>query len=452
MKILLTAPYFFPRGFGGGQTYVYMLALELQKRGHEAAVVTPVPWEGGNDTCETSSYEYDGIHVISFSLNPDMRSFAESELDFGPLVSQALRRILTEFRPDIVHINGSKAVWVQVCKERNVPHVVSAHHAGLVCSTGALLLSDGSLCRKEIIPANCVPCCSFRRRPRWYTGGVIGCIPSWIYRPMGGYLSRKRKPGYLERGLITPWLIEKGMEIRRTMLADCNLIISPSKYMRDLLVNNGCDPSRTTILPHAVDSICRPILDKPAQYPVRFGYVGRIDRSKGLHCILEAAERLMNGDRLEIHIFGGAQSDLSLEYLRKTLEQYKGSSAIHNHGFIGRDKLADAYAKIDVLIAPSLLPEAFGLVVLEAFSAGIPVIVFNSGALAENVRNGLDGFVLESGDVEGLSALMKRLTDNPEIIKEMAGNIRQVQTIGEYTEKILKVYSSVIDNTSAGQN
>jgi glycosyltransferase involved in cell wall biosynthesis len=443
-NMLLSVPGFFPHSFGGGQTYVYRLVKELQKRGYQVTVVTPVAWREGDAPYVLDKCIFDGINIITFSLNPGVISYAERELDFGPVTCSALREIAQQYLPDIVHINGTKAAWVKVCNEMKVPHVLTAHHVGLVCSAGGLLLPDGSLCTKEIIPVNCVPCCNWQRRPKWYTGSIIGLMPSWIYRPLGNYLRRKERLSYIERGLITPWLVEESMRIKKEAFQKCGPIIAPSKYMLDLLVSNGCDLSKMVLVPHAIEPMGKMSVDNLAGRAVRFGYIGRIDSSKGLHILLSAAELLPDDRVCEIHIFGGARNAGDQEYLQKTLAQYKGKAVVYSHGIIEQGKMAEAYAKIDVLVVPSRLPEAFGLVVMEAFSTGRPVVVADIGALAENIRDGVDGFVVERNDHNSLALAMQRFIERPQLINEMSGKIRPVKTITEYADEVETLYNDII--------
>jgi glycosyltransferase involved in cell wall biosynthesis len=238
--------------------------------------------------------------------------------------------------------------------------------------------------------------------------------------------------------------MEESMRIRKETLQKCRRIIVPSGYMRELLAANGCDMSKIVLVPHAIEPIGKMPFDNLDGRLVRFGYIGRIDSSKGLHVLLDAVEQLPHGKVCEIHVFGGARNAGDQEYLQKTLSKYKGKSAVNSHGIIAYEKLADAFASIDVLIVPSRLPEAFGLVVQEAFSAGRPAIVFDSGALAEQVRDGVDGFVIKCGDSHALAAAMQRFIARPQLVKEMSDKIRPVKTISQYTDEIESLYRELI--------
>jgi glycosyltransferase involved in cell wall biosynthesis len=88
--------------------------------------------------------------------------------------------------------------------------------------------------------------------------------------------------------------------------------------------------------------------------------------------------------------------------------------------------------------------EAFGLVTVEAFSAGRPVIVANSGALPELVRNGVDGFIVERNNSKFLAEAMRKFIENPDLVAEMSRQIRPVKTIQEYVDEVEKIYDQLI--------
>jgi glycosyltransferase involved in cell wall biosynthesis len=451
MKIILTAPAFFPHSFGGGEIYVYRLAKELLRRNHKVNILTPVKWDADKKSHEVyalKNYSYENIPVLSISLNPDKISFAEKATGHGPVLIKLLRKVIGEYSPELIYINGMKPTLVSLCNELRVPHVVTAHHTGIVCSAGGLIRYDSTVCKEEINADNCIPCCCIWKRPKWYVGSLMGRIPGWIYGPLGKRLHARNKLPYFLRGLITPWIIEESMRQKKIVMEKAQLTIAPSYFMKDLLVKGGCNPDKIRVIPHGIEPIGRIPIENIKGRPIRLGYIGRIDPSKGLHLLLEATEFLRNGSSCEIHIFGAARNPWDEEYREKTLRAYKGNLKIIDHGLISYNKLSDIYANIDVLVVPSILPEAFGLVVAEAFSAGRPVIVFNSGALPEQVRDGVNGFVVKDNNSKSLSMEMQKFIDNPNLITEMSKNIPHVKTIQEYVDEVEKIYSIIRHDNS----
>ena len=448
LKILISAAGFLPHSFGGGESYVYSLAKELLRRSHNVMVFTSAKWNGQKDRYKVESSKFENIPVVTYCLNPKVVSPEERHTGSGPLTIQILRNILEERLPDIVHINGIKPAFAAVCNELKIAHVVTAHHMGIACPAGGLLRSDNSICDKTANYRDCVPCCSYLKAPKWYAGGLLGRMPSWIYRPIGKALGRAKNLPYLGRGLMYPWLIEQLIEAEKMLLSEAKSLIAPSQTMKELLIRNGCDSSKIILLPHGIEPFKKIPFEPLTDRPTRFGYIGRIDPYKGLHVILKALELVPIRDLWEFHIFGAARNPWDEEYRRMVLKNPHGKAKVFDHGPILPEKIAEAYQNIDVLVVPSILPEAFGLVVAESFSAGRPVIVANSGALAELVRHGVDGFVVKRNDSQSLAEAMQKFIDNPNLVTEMSGKIRLVKTIQQYVDEVEKIYDNLVSTNS----
>jgi len=255
---------------------------------------------------------------------------------------------------------------------------------------------------------------------------------------------------YLLRLLRYPWKIHHIMEADHVILRESRLIICPSEAMKDLLVRNGGPEDRIVLLSHGIDVLPKTPLAPFDGRSLRFGYVGRVDRLKGLHVLVEAVQMLRPSGRVELHVYGAASSPVGQDYLENLLSAHGGQENICLHGSLQYEKMAEAFANIDVLVVPSIAPEAFGLVVVEAFSAGRPVIVFDSGALGELVRNGVDGFVVERNDPQALAEAMQRFIDDPGLVVKMAANIGPVKTMSQYVDELEVVYDRAISGYSPG--
>jgi len=214
--------------------------------------------------------------------------------------------------------------------------------------------------------------------------------------------------------------------------------------MKDLLTRNGCNVRKIQMIRHGIDPIVKSPLEDLRKRPVRFAYIGRISPKKGLHVMLESSSLLPEGSSCEIHIFGAAHDADAENYSKRILSEYKGSAAIFTHGLISHDNLNKVFAIIDVLVVPSVLPEAFGLVVQEAFSAGRPVIVANSGGLAELVRDGKDGLVVDRNNPLALSRAMQKFITDPGLIQEMMKELPCVKTTAEYVDEMEILYNTIV--------
>ncbi len=90
---------------------------------------------------------------------------------------------------------------------------------------------------------------------------------------------------------------------------------------------------------------------------------------------------------------------------------------------------ASVFAALDIAVVPSVQPEPFGCVVMEAMAVGTPVIGSASGGIAEQIVDGVSGLLFTPGDAESLAVALDRLLSHPELRSAMAGNaLRRVRT------------------------
>jgi len=107
--------------------------------------------------------------------------------------------------------------------------------------------------------------------------------------------------------------------------------------------------------------------------------------------------------------------------------------------FIGRAKQNDIvklYQKIDVLFAPSIWPESFGLVTREAAACGCWVVASNLGGIGEDVLEGENGFVIEPTQ-EALESILDKLSSNPREFKQLAIN-KKIAKVEEQVKELVE--------------
>jgi glycosyltransferase involved in cell wall biosynthesis len=304
------------------------------------------------------------------------------------------------------------------------------------------------LCDKPANPKWCIPCCSkWRVMDKTFgsvSGSLLGQIPRWVYHPAGQICRKYKRAPFFIRALRYPFLVEKMMDGDRVILHQSKFIISPSQAMKELLVRNGVSPEKIFLLPHGIEPLGPVSIDPLNDRPIRFGFIGSIGLAKGLRVLINALELVSPQENCELHVFGGVTGKSNNDYLAKSLRNYNGKAKIINHRFIPHDKLYEAYKNIDILVVPSIYLEVFGLVVLEAFSAGRPVIVSKSGGPAELVTDGVDGFVVERNNAKALAEAMQKFINNPELIKKMSNQLKKVRTIQEYVSDIEKIYFRMV--------
>ena len=151
---------------------------------------------------------------------------------------------------------------------------------------------------------------------------------------------------------------------------------------------------------------------RPQGDPLRIVFVGQSVERKGLPLLLRAFEALREHIPTELTVIGP-----SLEELLPLMLDSRGVNAL---GKVDEEGKQQALEQADVLCAPSLGAESFGMVLTEAFAAGTPVVASDIAGYRDVVRNGVDGVLVAPGDAQAMAEALRDLYDEPERRAQMA--------------------------------
>ena len=193
------------------------------------------------------------------------------------------------------------------------------------------------------------------------------------------------------------------------------------------------------IIPSGVPDLRR---NRASSRVPRIGVLGRIAPEKGQALFVEAA-RLLPECRF---IVCGSPSIADPAYEREVRIRAQGLAI----EFLGwRDDIGDVLAQLDVLAVPSTGEEGLGRVVIEAFSAGVPVVAFASGGIPELVEDGVTGFLVSSRTAEALAAKLQEALQSPERLTLVARNARAAwesnYTLDLYQHRMVRVMADAAE-------
>lgn len=219
----------------------------------------------------------------------------------------------------------------------------------------------------------------------------------------------------------------------KAALSDCDAYVFPSLFLARLHVDWGLEAGKCVVIAHGVVHPA-PAFDRSqtSAQVNRFAFFGQMIDNKGVDVALSALLILAREKRiptagLEFQIHGANRAYASPEFVqrvdalaREVARVSSGRIRVVDAGPYRRDQLAERMAGADWVVVPSTWGEAFALVVSEAWMFGRPVIATAAGALAERVRDGVDGFLFPLRDpcaladriaaVSGDAALWRRLS------------------------------------------
>lgn len=364
MRILMACAAFPPFIDGGGPISALMIAKLLQQSGHDLEVVNVADRE------EREIYE--GIQVQRIStLNVDWnyrlpRPWWKKLLwhaleNFNPRAFVVMRRHIRRFRPDVVLTdsieNINVATWV-AARSCGVPVAHILRSAFLLCWKGSMHRTSG----------NCGDVCTSCR-----------CAS------VGKRLSSRF----------------------------VNAVVGETQFIVNKHISQGYFPHASRhVIPGLLPGKIAPAPRGPVEgRPIRIGYLGVLDAVKGLDTLAEALQLVGPTNQAEFFIAGSANGS----YAKGLPAKFPPTTR-----FVGWVRPDEFLSEIDVLVTPSVLQEAFGRVIIEAFGSAVPVIGSTSGGIPETIEPGKNGLLFPAGDARALANLLQGIIAAPAQVAQLS--------------------------------
>jgi phosphatidyl-myo-inositol alpha-mannosyltransferase len=145
---------------------------------------------------------------------------------------------------------------------------------------------------------------------------------------------------------------------------------------------------------------------------LRLLFVGQSVERKGLPLLLRSFEALREHILTELTVIGPTHEELAPLML--------DDRDVRVLGKVDDERKHEELQRADLLVAPSLHGESFGMVLTEAFAAGTPVVASDIAGYRDVVRNGVDGVLVAPGDAQALAETLRDISEEPERRREMA--------------------------------
>ncbi len=387
MRILIPTAAYYP-AMNGQAVFATNLAEGLARHGHSVMVV--VDSQDGN----AFRKEIKGVTVIA--LKAIRLNIFHTGVFFTPNPASQVRKLVNEFKPDIVHIQDHYPICqaaVRVARKQAIKIVGSNH----------------------FVPENYAP-----------------------YVPLLFLI----KP-------VIYWLFWQWMLM---VYRPAEVITAQSRAAADIVKRAGW---RKPVLPIS----CGIDLDHyyPDQgedrnyYRGRYGmdldkkiflFLGRVDGEKRIDLLVRVMKQLQRDD-IQVAIAGKGRVE---KEIRRMVESNGLEKRVRLTGFIPEEDVRGLLNSIDVFVMPSEA-ELLSISTLEAMACGCPVLLAEALALPELVQNGVNGYTFNPGDVDDLARLMNRMADEPERWVQMGVESRRIayqHSLQDTIEKFENLYLGLI--------
>jgi glycosyltransferase involved in cell wall biosynthesis len=271
--------------------------------------------------------------------------------------------------PAIVHLHQFEDPDVVALLRTHAPVVISVH-GFTACTSGVHYFGPGEECTRPHGPG-CVPNllargCAHTRDPRWLPGA---------YRHAG-------------RG--------------RDALRGADLAVSYSSAVDRHLAINGVERRRAIPL----FTTMTPLVGSGHEQRRRVVFAGRVIAPKGIDVLIRAAQSVDG----EFVICGEGRR---LEAMHRLARRLGVHERVRFTGWLAGEQLARELAEASLLALPSVWPEPFGLVGIEALAAGRPVVASATGGIEDWLEHGVNGLLVPAGDVAALATTLNELLADP---------------------------------------
>ena len=392
MKILLANKFYYRRG----GDCIYMLNLEklLKAHGHEVAVFA-MDYPENLDTPWKKYFPKNMSKLMAFS-----RPFGSHE------VKSKFKKLLDEFKPDVVHLNNVHTqlspVIAELAHQRGIKVVWTLHDYKLLCPRYDCLKNGNTICE------TC------------FNGDKKACLDNKCMK--GSKLASFI--GYKE---AVVW--------NRERLEVCtDVFICPSQFMADKMVQGGFSKSKMQTLCNFIDvEKCKfsstdgtdytddvELLPKKEDY---YCFIGRLSHEKGAKTLIEAANQLP----YKLVIIGGGPLMDELKSVAHTNIKFVG--------FKQWDDIKQLVGKARFSVIPSEWYENNPLSVIEAQCLGTPVLGANIGGIPE-----LTDYTFSSGNIADLRLKIEKMWNSKLDYQQIASDAQHRYDAETYYDKLINIY------------
>ena len=401
MKIMLVNKFHYLKG--GSEKYYFDLAKILKEKGHEVCYFST--YNKNNIKTEDKEYFVKEINMNSKNI---INAF---NVIYSLKNKKNMKKALKEFKPDIVHINNFQrhlsASIIDIIKRKNIPIVFTAHDLQIICPSITMLDNDKKICEK-CLKGRYFNCIKNKCNKHSRLKSILGAIEGYYYRTRNIYTKK------------------------------IDIIISPSKFYKDMLIKDGIDKNKIKVLTNSIE-ITNNYKYNLGNYAL---YIGRLSKEKGIINLIEAFRKL---DKGILHIAGNGEE---YDNIKKYIKDNNLNNRIKLLGYLNTKNIQKEILKSRFVVVPSIWYENCPYSILETLSLGKTIIGSNIGGISELIKDKETGLLYEANNIEDLKEKIQKLFNDDELVKVLSKNAKEYAKKNfnkeNYYKNIIKIYNDLI--------
>lgn len=370
---------------GGAEGYILDLARSLQRRDISICLAT-----GQSEMLELPEISYVVPEVHRRQNKQGLNNNIET-----------IKQIMEDNNLDVVHLHSINNPELYYQLTSTFPIIRTIHDSRVVCPTEFRINNNQHICSTPI-GNNCLDC---------------------------------------SENKISIDQFNKSKESLEALNA-LNLLITPSQYTKNQLMINGIPENKIEVLPlfAPLDLKPQPEIDNNHKSDILF--MGRIIKSKGLREAIQALAKIDNNYNL---VVCGDGPDLNV--CRSMANDLGVIDRIKFVGWVDKKEKEMYLAGTKVVVFPSMGPESFGLVGLEAMYYQKPVVAFDAGGISQWLKNGENGYLVDRGDVDQMAEYLNKILVSKNLRNELGikgKNILDSEfSLEKHISGLMEIYSRI---------
>lgn len=390
--------FLYPRG--GAETYMLALGEEFASRGHQ------VEYFGMYDKKNTVSNSA-GLYTqnMDFHSNGIARFFYPFKILYSFEAKRKLVRVIDRFKPDVIHMNNINFQLTPsvICaaKKRNVPVIQTVHDYQMICPNHLLYNFEKNEICEACMQGNYKKCIQNKCIHSSRVKSILGVLEAKLY----AFLKTYQK---VDLYLCPSYFLEGKLQEAKPFYR------GKTKTIHNFISKND--------------------FEKKAEKPY-IAFAGRLSKEKGIESLAQAARLL---PEYTFRIAGSGPDEALLD----------GIANVERVGFLTGKPLRDFMGNAKLLVVPSIWYENCPLSILESQSYGVPVVTVKSGGMAELVKDGVSGILIDDASPEKMAEKIRHAMENEAYYQTLKENCEkekdQILTVSSYSDLLMEEYKKII--------